>query len=439
MIKKLLFFFLPLVIPALMLASKGRALPSEGHVNIVKIDGIINPIVADFISRAIKASGDDGASALIVELDTPGGLDLSMRQIVKDVLNAPVPVIVYVSPSGARAASAGAMITMAGHIAAMAPGTNIGAAHPVNIGGSKGDDETMMKKVENDAAAYIMGIANKRGRNTEWAEKAVRESASITAEEAKKLKVIDFVAPDLNSLLDAAEETEVTVAGGKKVKLSLKGLERRSIEMDLRHNILNIISDPNIAYLLMMLGFLGLYLELSNPGLILPGVIGGVSLILAFVAFQTLPINYGGVMLVIVGVILLFLEIMIVSYGMLTIGGIALITLGSLMLFETTAPFLKVSYSIIFPTVAAISAIFIFIITFAVKAQSRDIVTGKEGLIGMKGKVSESMDNAGDKKGTVFVHGELWQAKSDEPLVTGENIIVVDIHDMVLKVKRDES
>lgn len=408
------------------------AFPSEGHLNIIKIDGIINPIVADFISKAVTSSSDDGAKALVIELDTPGGLDLSMRSIVKDILNAEIPVIVYVHPSGARAASAGVMITMAAHVAAMTPGTNIGAAHPVNLGaGGQEMDETMKEKVVNDMVAYIKGIATKRGRNADWAEKAVRESVSITAEEAKKLGVIDVIASSLDKLLNEIEGRDVQV-GEKKVKLELKGLDQKIIEMDLRHRILNTISNPNIAYLLMMLGFLGIYLELSNPGLILPGVVGAVSLILAFVAFQTLPINYAGVLLIVTGIVLLFLEIWIVSYGFLSIGGIASITMGSLMLFETSAPFLKVSYAVIFPTVAALSAIFLFVITFAIRAQTRKVFTGKEGLIGLTCEASEDIEN----RGKVFVHGELWDAESNEPVNKGEKVEVVGIEGMVLKVRK---
>lgn len=418
------FFFLSFVSDSIF--------ASDGHINIIKIDGIINPIVADFISKSVAKSGEDGAKALIIELDTPGGLDLSMRSIVKEILNSKIPVVVYVYPSGARAASAGVMITMAAHVAAMAPGTNIGAAHPVNLGAGGGrTDETMMEKVVNDAVAYIRSIADKRGRNSDWAEKAVRESVSITAEEAREKKVIDFVAPSLEKLLEMMEGMEVIV-GEKKVVLSLAGLDRHEIGMDLRQRILNTISDPNIAYILMMLGFLGLYLELSNPGLILPGVVGGVSLILAFVAFQTLPISYAGVLLIIIGLILLLLEIMIVSYGLLTIGGIACLTIGSLMLFETTAPFLRVSYSVLFPTVAAVSVIFIFVVTNGIRAQRRKIFTGEEGLVGLIGEAREDIE----RTGKVFVHGELWDAESDEPISRGEKVEVVGVENMVLKVRR---
>ncbi|MDH3973928.1 MAG: nodulation protein NfeD [Deltaproteobacteria bacterium] len=411
------------------------ALSSQSHINLIKVDSIINPIVAEFISRSIEASEKDGALALVIELDTPGGLDLAMRSIVKDILNSPVPVIVYVHPGGARAASAGVMITMAAHVAAMSPATNIGAAHPVNLGvGGEKADETMMKKIENDAAAYARGIAEKKGRNARWAEKAVRESVSITADKAKELKVIDIVAPTLDALIEEIERKEVLLADEKKVTLALKDAERKYLEMDFRQKILSTISDPNIAYILMMVGFLGLYLELSNPGLIFPGVVGGVSLILAFVAFQTLPVNYAGVLLVVLGIVLLFLELMVISYGLLTMGGIGAILLGSLMLFERSAPFLRVSYVVIFSTVAALSVIFIFVITMAVKTFSRHVATGLESLIGLVGEARTVID----KRGKVFVHGELWEAKSDEIIEKGEKVEVKEIKGMLLSVKKAE-
>jgi len=423
-----LVFLLLLLLPAI-------ASSAQSHINLIKIDSIINPIIAEFISRSIASSEKDGALALVIELDTPGGLDLAMRSIVKDILGSPVPVIVYVHPGGARAASAGVMITMAAHVAAMSPATNIGAAHPVNLGaGGEKVDETMMKKIENDAAVYARGIAEKKRRNGEWAEKAVRESVSITAHEAKELNVIDIVAPDLDALLDEIEGKEVLLADGKKIMLALKGAERKTLEMDFRQKILSTISDPNIAYILMMLGFLGLYLELSNPGLIFPGVVGGVSLILAFVAFQTLPINYAGIILVTLGIILLFLELMIISYGLLTIGGIGAILLGSLMLFETSVPFLKVSYTVIFSTVISLSVVFIFIITMAVKSFSRHVATGLESLIGLAGEAKTIID----KRGKVFVHGELWEAKSNKIIEKGEKVEVVGIKGMLLTVKKTE-
>lgn len=427
--KARLFIFLSLLLFPLIASS------SKNHINLIRVESIINPIVADFIARSIETSEKDGALALLIELDTPGGLDLAMRSIVKDILSSPVPVIVYVHPGGARAASAGVMITMAAHVAAMSPATNIGAAHPVNLGGGgEKMDETMGKKVENDAAAYARGIAEKKGRNAEWAEKAVRESVSITADEAAELKVVDVIAPSIDALLEKIEGRQVLMGDDKKVTLMLKDADRKTLEMDFRQKILSTISDPNIAYMLMMLGFLGLYLELSNPGLIFPGVVGGVSLILAFVAFQTLPINYAGVLLVALGIVLLFLELMIISYGLLTIGGIGAILLGSLMLFESSAPFLRVSYAVIFSTVAALSAVFIFIITMAVRTFSRHVATGLEGLVGLVGEASTVID----KRGKVFVHGELWEARSDEIIEKGERVEITDIKGMLLHVKKAE-
>ncbi|UCD85369.1 MAG: nodulation protein NfeD, partial [Deltaproteobacteria bacterium] len=331
----IIFAFLSLAIPSFSAPTDPYALSSqdekvldvEKKVMVVEIESVINPIIAEFIQNCIEQSNDDEAECLIITLDTPGGLDLSMRSIIKAIEDSKVPIVVYVAPSGARAASAGALITLASHIAAMAPGTNIGAAHPVSMGGQKMDEE-MVKKVENDAAAYIRSLANKHNRNADWAEKAVRESVSITAREAKELKVIEIVASDLKELLNSIHERKVTIRGEER-KLNTKEATVATIDMGLRHRILNTISDPNIAYILMMIGMWGLFFELSNPGVIFPGVIGGISLILAFVAFQTLPINYAGILLIILGMIFFIAEIKVTSFGLLTIGGIISLLLGS--------------------------------------------------------------------------------------------------------------
>ncbi|MCK5186038.1 MAG: nodulation protein NfeD, partial [Deltaproteobacteria bacterium] len=267
-----------------------NASPQSKHADVIIIDGVINPVVTGFITKAIKRSESEGAECLIIQMDTPGGLDLSMRSIIKEMMSAEIPIIVYVGPGGARAASAGAIITLAADIAAMAPGTNIGAAHPVALGGGKMDDE-MAAKVENDAAAYVESIATKRNRNKEWAIKAVRESVSITEKEALKINVIDLIASDLNDLLAQIDGREIKTAAGVK-KLATKNISFNYIEMGTRERILDTLSNPNIAYILMMVGLLGIYFELSNPGAIFPGVIGAISLILAFFSFQTLPINY---------------------------------------------------------------------------------------------------------------------------------------------------
>ena len=303
---------------------------------VITVNGVINPASAEYIGKSIKRANEQKAEAVVIELDTPGGLDTSMRDIVKNIIGSEVPVIVYVSPSGARAASAGVFITLAAHVAAMSPGTNIGSAHPVGVGEKM--DKVMSEKVTNDAAAYIKSLAEKTGRNAKWAEDAVRKSVSATEEEALKLKIIDFVSDDLNVLLSTIDGKKVkTVAGERILKTAHVNVVRE--EMSLRHKILNVITDPNVAYMLMLLGFYGLFFELTNPGAIFPGVMGGICLILAFYAFQTLPVNYAGLLLIILAIILFILEIKIISHGVLTIGGVIAMLLGSLMLFESPGPF----------------------------------------------------------------------------------------------------
>jgi membrane-bound serine protease (ClpP class) len=400
------------------------------HADVVIIDGVINPVVTGFITKAIKRSVSEGAECLIIQMDTPGGLDLSMRSIIKEMMNADIPIIVYVGPSGARAASAGAIITLAADIAAMAPGTNIGAAHPVALGGGKMDDE-MAAKVVNDAAAYVESIATKRNRNKEWAIKAVRESVSITEKEALKINVIDLIASDLNDLFAQIDGREIKTAAGVK-KLATKNIAFNHIEMGTRERILDTLSNPNIAYILMMVGLLGIYFELSNPGAIFPGVIGGISLILAFFSFQTLPINYAGILLIIMALVLFILEIKVTSFGMLSIGGIISLTLGSLMLFDSPVPFLRVSLDVIIPVVTTTSACFILVVYLAIKAHRRKPTTGREGLVGEKGIVKSKID----PQGKVFVHGEYWDAVSDEIIPEGTKVKVIEVKDIEIKVKK---
>jgi membrane-bound serine protease (ClpP class) len=370
------------------------------------------------------------AEALIIELDTPGGLDTSMRSIVKDIIGSSVPVVVYVSPSGARAASAGVFITMAAHVAAMSPGTNIGAAHPVAMGGKM--DKVIAEKATNDAAAYIKSIAESRGRNVKWAEDAVRKSVSVTETEALKNNIIDLIAKDINTLLSEIDGKKTTTAYGDKT-LKTAGAKIIRHEMSFRHKILNLISDPNVAYILMMLGFYGLFFELTNPGAIFPGVIGGICLVLAFYSFQTLPVNYAGLLLIIIGLILFILEVKVTSYGMLTIGGIVSMVLGSLMLFESPLPVLKLSLSVIIPA-AIVTALF-FVLTFrlAYKAYKRKPVTGAEGLIGLEGVAKTDITPGG---GMVVVHGEFWSAYSDDVIHKEERVVVEDVKGLRVKVNK---
>ena len=416
-----------LVWPVLISAgSEGGARP----VLVIRVEGVIAPSSADYIISAIKRADRERAQALVIELDTPGGLDLSMRSIIKEMLSAERPTVVYVSPSGARAASAGAFITLAAHVAAMAPGTNIGAAHPVNMGGQM--DKEMNKKVTNDAAAYIRTIAERRGRNIQWAEDAVRKSVSATEKEALKLKVIDLVSEKLDDLLVAIDGLAVTTASGK-VALRTKGAEVKRIEMGLGDKILKVISDPTIAYLLMMLGLAGLYFELSTPGAILPGILGGICLILAFYAFQTLPINYAGLLLILLAIVLFIAEVKVASHGLLAAGGITAMILGSLMLIKSSEPFMRISLAAILATTGATAAFFIFMVTMALKTQRQKTTTGVEGLIGQVGTARTPLR----PEGRIFVGGELWSARCEEGAETGDKVRVQAVKGLMLMVGKE--
>lgn len=403
---------------------------SSPQIDVLEYDGIINPPAAEFIAKSIKESTERKAAALIIRLDTPGGLDQSMRAIVKDIIASEVPIIVYVSPSGARAASAGTFITMSAHIAVMAPGTNIGAAHPVGIGG---DDvkKDMAAKIENDAAAYIKGIAQKRGKNEQWAEDAVRKSVSVTAEEALKLKVIDLVAKDIDELLTAVNGKKVITEKGEVI-LNTKGAKINNIEMGLRTKILRLLADPNVAYILLILGIYGIFFELSSPGAIFPGVVGGIFLILAFYGLQTLPINYAGLMLILLAIILFIAEVKVTSYGLLTISGIISMSIGSLMLIDSPYEFLRISWTVIIPAVLMTALFFTIAISLVIKAHKRQPTTGKEGLIGAIGTANTDIK----PKGKIFVQGEIWDARSDEEIKAGEEIEIIEAEGLLLKVKR---
>jgi membrane-bound serine protease (ClpP class) len=401
----------------------------NAEIMVAQTDGVVNPVMSEFLSKNIDQANLEKADAVVIELDTPGGLDASMRDIVKKIIASEVPVIVYVSPSGARAASAGVFITLAAHVAAMAKGTNIGAAHPVSIGQQM--DETMLEKAENDAAAYIKSLAERRGRNAEWAEKAVRESVSITESEALELQVIDVVAPNLNVLLETIDGRSVETMSGTRT-LNTKDIKINRVEMGLRMKILNLITDPNIAYILLLLGFYGIFFELTNPGSIFPGVFGAISLILAFYSLQTLPVNYAGLLLIILAIVLFVLEIKITSYGLLTMGGILSMIIGSLMLFESPAPFLRVSLSVIIPTVLVTVLLFGLTIGLVVRAHMRRPKTGIEGLKGLEGEARTDIH----ARGQAFVHGEIWSARSDQPIQAGEKIIVEEVNHLTLKVRQ---
>jgi membrane-bound serine protease (ClpP class) len=403
------------------------------EIAVITYEGVINPVAAEFITKNIKRANGDGAEALVVRLDTPGGLDTSMRSIVKSIIGSGVPVVVYVAPSGARAASAGAFITVAAHVAAMAPQTNIGAAHPVAMGEKM--DKTMAEKATNDAVAYIKSIAENRGRNKKWAEDAVRKSISSTESEALRLKVIDIVAADLDELLKKMDGMKVETATGKRT-IATKGARTIMREMGARLRILALISDPNVAYILMLLGFYGLFFEFTNPGALFPGIVGAICLILAFYSFQTLPVNYAGILLIILAIILFILEIKIISHGILTIGGVIAMFIGSLMLFEPGVPFIKISLSFVLPAVLITAFFFALTIWLAVRAYRAKPVTGYEGLKGTAGTASTEIT---PEAGMVLIRGEIWSAFSDEPIAKGEKVVVESATGLKLKVTKAQT
>jgi membrane-bound serine protease (ClpP class) len=413
---------------ALLLLAAARA-EGAAPVSVITVEGVINPVTLRLVSAAIDRARAERAQALVIQLDTPGGLERSMRAIVQRMLNADIPVIVYVAPTGARAASAGVFITMAAHVAAMAPATNIGAAHPVALTG--GVDKESMKKIENDAAAFIRSVALERGRNADWAEKAVRQSVSITEREAVQLRVVDLVAESLPDLLARIDGRTVRTARGP-VTLTTRNATLRTIEIGFRDRFLSAITDPNVAYVLMMLGMIGLLAELYNPGAIFPGVIGGISLILAFFAFQSLPINYAGLLLILFGIVLLIAEIKVVSHGILAIGGTVAMALGSLMLFDAPeAGGLRISWWVIVPTVAATAGLFLFVVSAGVRALARRPLLGPSGLVGRIGVARGRLA----PEGQVAVQGEIWRAVArGEPVEDGERVRIVDVQGLTLEV-----
>jgi membrane-bound serine protease (ClpP class) len=396
-------------------------------VVVATYEGVINPVTAEYLHDALAFAEANRAQLLVVKLDTPGGLVTSMQTMVKSIVNAPLPVAVYVSPSGGRAASAGVFITLAGHVAAMAPGTNIGAAHPVAMGGEM--DKTMKEKAENDMVASIKTLAGQRGRNVKWAEDAVRKSVSVTEKEALDLGIIDLVVEDVPALLAKLDGRKVTLANGS-VTLQTKGAGTLAFPMGWRLEALKALSDPNIAMLLMTIGTIGILAELYNPGAILPGIVGAISLILAFYSLQSLPINYAGLLLIVLGIVLFILEIKVTSYGLLTLGGIAAMTLGGLLLVKSDAPFMQVSLSFLLPTVLTAAAIMFTMAWLAMKARQRAPVTGKESMIG---EIARARTDVAPR-GEVFVHGELWEAMSETPIRKGDEAEVQSVEGLTLKV-----
>ncbi len=404
-------------------------------VHVLRVASVISPVTAEFITKSLKRAEEEGAECVIIELDTPGGLLESTKQITKSFFAARIPVVVYVSPEGSSATSAGVFITYAAHLAAMAPSTTIGAAHPVDIQGGADTTSVMNEKVTNYAVSTIRASAEKRGRNAEWAERAVRESVSITEKEALEFNVVNFVSPSIDSLLAQMDGVTVEVASGDYT-LHTRGARAIYREMNLRYRILEKISNPNVAYILLMLGIWGLFFELSNPGAIFPGVVGAIFLILAFFALQTLPVNYAGLLLILLAIVLFILEVKITSFGLLTIGGILSLVLGSLMLIEQPPdifkPVISISLGTIVAVVALTAAFFIFAVSMAVKTHLKKVTTGSEGLIGEIGVAQTKIAPVG----RVTVHGEIWKATSDEAIKKGDRIEVVAVDGLTLRIKK---
>jgi len=461
----LLFLAVPLTAVVVSAGEEDTA-GGSAFVAHITVDGPISPVSADYIQTQIEKAEEEELDLVVLALDTPGGLVSSTRDIVKAILGSEVPIAVYVSPPGARAASAGVFITMAAHVAAMAPGTNIGAAHPVNMGGGnplspkkeeqkeeggrkkeEGDDnnagdenkdtptesaeDVMGQKVLNDIVAFARSIAEKQGRNADWAERAVRESVSVTETEALELNVIDYIAEDLEELLKAIDGMTVKVSG-EEVVLAVKGSTVVDRPMGWRYRVLGSLSDPNIAYILMMLGIYGLFFELANPGVILPGVLGGIFLVLAFFSFQVIPINYAGFLLIFLAIVLFILEVKVVSYGMLSVGGVVSLFLGSIMLFDTAEPYYKLSLSLVVGVTAFTALFFILGLGLAIRVQRKKPTTGTEGLIGETGVVTMPLA----PEGTVKVHGEIWKAVSEQNIEAGTRVRVKAVEGMMVTVEQ---
>lgn len=397
------------------------AVPSAARaadVLLLDVGGVIGPTSADIIQTALSEAEAQHAAALVLRLDTPGGLDDSMRRIIKAILASPVPVLVYVAPEGSRAASAGVFITYAAHVAAMAPGTNLGAAHPVSMGGED-TDATMVAKVTNDAVAYIRSLAALRGRNGDWAEKAVRESVSITADQALKDGVVDLIAPDLPALLKAVDGRTVRTVMGETT-LATAGATVAQVAIPWHKELLALLANPNVAYVLLMLGMYGIIFELSNPGLILPGVAGAICLILAFYAFSALPVSYAGVGLILLAVALFVAEFFVPGFGVLTAGGVIALILGSMMLMDTDVPFLRISWQVLVPVTLFTVGMGVMAAVMAFRAHRRRPVSGEEGMIGHVLTLEQPLG----PEGRIWLEGEAWHARADAPLPAGTRVRV---------------